>query len=87
VKTIKPVGTKFSTNAAPSPKIPIFAFFFDGFDRDCFKSFCHAPIASFFVQTVIVSPIFITRSSVFASRFFNSSANASGVPDSTENVP
>jgi hypothetical protein len=35
---IRPVGRRFPTNAAPSPKIPIFAFFFDGFDRDCFKS-------------------------------------------------
>jgi len=36
---IKPVGTRFSTRAAPSPKIPILAFFFDGFDLDRFKSF------------------------------------------------
>jgi len=32
-------GTRLSTNAAPSPKIPMFAFFFDGFDLDRFNFF------------------------------------------------
>jgi hypothetical protein len=36
---IRPVGTRFGTKAAPSPKIPMFAFFFDGFDFDCFNFF------------------------------------------------
>jgi hypothetical protein len=36
---INPAGTKLSTNAALSPKIPMFAFFFDGFDLDRFNLF------------------------------------------------
>jgi len=36
---INPAGTRLSTNAAPSPKIPMFAFFFDGFDLDRFNFF------------------------------------------------
>src|SRR6267378_7744358 len=34
---INPAGTRLSTNAAPSPKIPMFAFFLDGFDLDRFN--------------------------------------------------
>ena len=36
---IKPAGTRFSTSAPPSAKIPIFAFILDGCDRTDFKDF------------------------------------------------
>jgi len=51
----KPVGTKFSTKAVPFSKRPILPFPFDDFALDRFKSF---PAK---VQTLIVSPTFITR--------------------------
>src|SRR5437588_5267090 len=61
-----PRGTRFSTKEPPFPKIPIFTFLFDGADFDRFNLFPSK------AQTVIVAPTFITRSSVFAPRFFNS---------------
>jgi hypothetical protein len=69
---IKPTGTRFSTNAAPSPKIPIFASPLDDFARDRFN------FLSPKTQTVIVSPTFITRNSDFTLRFFISFASCSG---------
>jgi hypothetical protein len=40
-------STRFSTKAVPFSKIPIFAFPFDGLDRDRFKSFSRRTIARF----------------------------------------